>query len=194
MISQLQLASDTLTRLRGRGFQIALDGFGSGYSSLRYLADMPVDVVKFDISLVHAMCEDTARGRMLRKLVGLLKEPGYKLVAKGVESDAIANAAQRMGFDLGQGFLLGKPVIAIRSGNDRVEVECEDGTRLDAEYAIVTLPFSVLRNIRVEPGFEALQQEAVNELPYTAITKYFLVPRAGGYTTFYSCHCLILPL
>ena len=109
MISQLQLASDTLTRLRGRGFQIALDGFGSGYSSLRYLADMPVDVVKFDISLVHAMCEDTARGRMLQKLVDLLKDPGYKLVAKGIENEELAAAAQRMGFDFGQGFLLGKP-------------------------------------------------------------------------------------
>jgi diguanylate cyclase (GGDEF)-like protein len=109
LISQLQLASEKLTRLRDRGFQIALDDFGSGYSSLRYLADMPVDVVKFDISLVHAMCEGTARGRMLQKLVGLLKEPGYKLVAEGVESDAIAATAQQLGFDFGQGYLLGRP-------------------------------------------------------------------------------------
>lgn len=109
LISQLQLASQTLSRLRGRGFQIALDDFGSGYSSLRYLADMPVDMVKFDISLVHAMCEDTARGRMLAKLVGLLKEPGYKLVAEGVENEALASAAVQLGFDFGQGFVLGRP-------------------------------------------------------------------------------------
>ncbi len=109
LISQLQLASQKLSRLRGSGFKIALDDFGNGYSSLRYLADMPVDIVKFDISLVHAMCESTPRGRMLAKLVGLLREPGYKLVAEGVESDAIAAAAQSLGFDYGQGFLLGVP-------------------------------------------------------------------------------------
>ncbi len=109
LISQLQLASQKLSRLRARGFQIALDDFGNGYSSLRYLADMPVDVVKFDISLVHALCEDTARGRLLAKLVGLLKEPGYKLVAEGVDSDAVAAVVLGLGFDYGQGFLLGMP-------------------------------------------------------------------------------------
>ena len=73
--------------------------------------------------------------------------------------------------------MLNKPVAAIRSLSDRVQVECEDGTRLDADYSLVTVPFSVLRKIGVEPRFSGLQKEAVEELPYTAITKYFFRPR-----------------
>ncbi len=72
--------------------------------------------------------------------------------------------------------LTGQPVAAIRSLDDRVEVECSDGTVHGAEFCVVTVPFSVLRGIRVDPPFQGPQKEAVEELPYTAITKYFLIP------------------
>ena len=72
--------------------------------------------------------------------------------------------------------LTGQTVTAIRSMDDRVEVECADGTVHGAEFCVVTVPFSVLRGIEVSPSFEGLQRQAVQELPYTAITKYFLVP------------------
>jgi monoamine oxidase len=79
--------------------------------------------------------------------------------------------------DFVQGLILtGMPAVAIRSLDDRVEVECSDGSIHGAEFCVVTVPFSVLRGIEVTPGFEGLQKEAVEELPYTAITKYFLVP------------------
>lgn len=72
--------------------------------------------------------------------------------------------------------LLGKPVRAIRSHQDGVEVACADGTTHGADFCLVTLPFSVLRDIAVEPGFDGVQREAVEELPYTAITKYYFKP------------------
>ena len=79
--------------------------------------------------------------------------------------------------------LTGQPVAAIRSLDDRVEVECADGTVHGAEFCVVTVPFSVLRGIEVTPGFEGLQKEAVEELPYTAITKYYLVPEEPFWET-----------
>jgi monoamine oxidase len=72
--------------------------------------------------------------------------------------------------------LTGMPVSAIRSLDDRVEVECADGTVHGGEYCVVTVPFSVLRGIEVSPGFQGPQKEAVEQLPYTAITKYYLIP------------------
>ncbi len=84
-------------------------------------------------------------------------------------AEAMAGAVQ------GQ-LLTGKPVTAIRSLDDRVDVECADGSVHGAEFCVVTVPFSVLRGIEVTPGFEGLQKEAVEELPYTAITKYYLIP------------------
>ncbi len=73
--------------------------------------------------------------------------------------------------------MLGKPVVAIRSSNGGVDVECSDGTTIGADFCLVTVPFSVLRTIRVEPAFAGLQKEAVDQLPYTAITKYYFRPR-----------------
>lgn len=84
---------------------------------------------------------------------------------------------EKMGAAIEGQVLLGKPVVLIRSLDDRVEVECEDGTRLEADFGLITLPFSVLRTIGVEPRFSGVQREAVEELPYTAITKFFLKPR-----------------
>ncbi len=72
--------------------------------------------------------------------------------------------------------LKGMPARAIRSLDDRVEVECEDGSVHGGELCVVTVPLSVLRNISVEPAFTGLQGEAVAKIPYTAITKYYLVP------------------
>ena len=109
LITQLQLASERLARLRKLGFVIALDDFGSGYSSLRYLADMPVDVVKFDISLVQALCEASPRADMLADLVAVVRGPGYKLVAEGVETEAMVQRVTELGFDYAQGYIFGEP-------------------------------------------------------------------------------------
>ena len=118
LISQVQLASETLSRLRNRGFKIALDDFGSGYSSLRYLADMPVDVVKFDIALIRAMCDDSPHARMLAKLVELLSEPGYTLVAEGLENETMLATARAVGFHYGQGYLIGRPQTLLKPADE----------------------------------------------------------------------------
>jgi monoamine oxidase len=73
--------------------------------------------------------------------------------------------------------MFSKPVVALRSGSDGIAVECADGTRLDADACLVTVPFSVLREIEIEPGLEGVQAEAVQSLPYTAITKLYFRPR-----------------
>jgi monoamine oxidase len=72
---------------------------------------------------------------------------------------------------------LARPVQSIRSTDDRVEIACEGGTVFEAEFCVVTVPFSVLRHIRIEPALSGPQLEAVNQLPYTAISKYNFVPR-----------------
>jgi monoamine oxidase len=71
----------------------------------------------------------------------------------------------------------GSPVTKISSGQNGVEVTCANGAAFKGDYAVVTAPFSVLRGIAVEPAFGGLQKEAVEGIPYTAITQYFLVPK-----------------
>lgn len=64
-----------------------------------------------------------------------------------------------------------KVVESIRSRETDVEVHCSDGSRFRADYAVVTLPFSVLRQVEITPSLQGAQAEAVQELPYTAVTQ-----------------------
>ncbi len=71
-----------------------------------------------------------------------------------------------------------KVVQAIYSNDVGVEVRCSDGSKYQADYAVVTLPFSVLRRVNITPPLQGLQAEAVQELPYTAVTQICLKIRA----------------
>ena len=109
LITQIAQASTNLSRLRKAGFVIALDDFGSGYSSLRYLASMPVDLVKFDISMVHSLKTPGRQAVFVEDLARLIKDAGYKLVAEGIESEALLETVTALGFSHAQGFHIGRP-------------------------------------------------------------------------------------
>lgn len=68
-------------------------------------------------------------------------------------------------------------VVRISSGRDRVTATCAGGASYEADYCLVTVPFSVLRGIAIDPPLEGGQKQAVETIPYTAITQYFLVPK-----------------
>ncbi len=109
LITQISHASANLNRLRKAGFVIALDDFGSGYSSLRYLSAMPVDVIKFDISMVHCLDGDDRQRIIVENLAKLISAAGFKLVAEGIESRATLERVTALGFTHAQGFYLGRP-------------------------------------------------------------------------------------
>ena len=108
LITQIGLANENLSQLRRQGFAIALDDFGSGYSSVRYLASMPVDVVKFDISLIQGLRDKTTRN-MVTHLAQMILESGHQLVAEGIEDATTLEAVRVAGFTRGQGRLIGLP-------------------------------------------------------------------------------------
>lgn len=108
LITQIDVASRHLNRLREAGFLVALDDFGSGYSSICYLANMPVDIVKFDISLIRGL-GDEQQLTIVSHLATMIREAGYLLVAEGIESDQLAEQVKGIGFNYGQGYLFGRP-------------------------------------------------------------------------------------
>ena len=109
LITQLQQASSNLQRLREQGFHVALDDFGSGYSSLRYLAHMPIDVVKFDISMVRMLHGDTRQQRLFQDMAELVYRAGYRLLAEGIEGEETHRRVAALGFSYGQGYHYGRP-------------------------------------------------------------------------------------
>ena len=110
LITQMAVASSHIQQLREAGFVVALDDFGSGYSSLRYLTTMPVDLVKFDISMIRLLEHENRREYFITGgIAALVKASGYKIVAEGIETREILEKAKNIGFDYAQGYLFDRP-------------------------------------------------------------------------------------
>ena len=108
LITQISSAARSLAMLRKLGFKVALDDFGSGYSSLRYLTSMPVDIIKFDISLIQGML-DQRLNKLVQQMASMLIGLGYDLVAEGIETEELLQKVNAAGFNLSQGYLFGEP-------------------------------------------------------------------------------------
>ncbi|MDP1907165.1 MAG: EAL domain-containing protein, partial [Hyphomicrobium sp.] len=98
-----QRYSSTLEALRGLGLRICLNEFGDGYSSLRYLANAPVQRLKLPRSLVAGALRNEACARAVRASVQLGRELGSEIIADGVETQAQAMFLLAAGCEQGQG-------------------------------------------------------------------------------------------
>lgn len=104
------LLMNILSELRKIGFQISLDDFGTGFSSLQYLADMPIDFLKIDRSFVVNLFNDEKTKSVVRSIIYLAQQLNLKVIAEGIESEAEAMLINELGADMGQGYLFSKPL------------------------------------------------------------------------------------
>jgi diguanylate cyclase (GGDEF)-like protein len=110
LITQMAEVRTYLDLLRTIHYRIAMDDFGTGYSPLRYLVDLPVDVVKLDISLVNKLAQDDRASQVVADFARMMGDAGYALVAEGVETEAVLHKVESLGIAHVQGYLLGRPV------------------------------------------------------------------------------------
>jgi EAL domain-containing protein (putative c-di-GMP-specific phosphodiesterase class I) len=101
-----------LDLLKESGMRIALDDFGTGHSSLSYLRDFPVDVIKIDRSFVSRMLTNRTMAAIVEAITKLGPSLSLEIVAEGVESPEQLHALRDAGCDLGQGYLFGKAMQA----------------------------------------------------------------------------------
>jgi diguanylate cyclase (GGDEF)-like protein len=101
-----------LAALRRRGIRLAIDDFGTGYASLAYLRQLPVDIIKIDPSFVAGLDQDPTLGMLTRAIVRVGQELGIEVVAEGIERAQQLDTLRDMGCDLGQGYLLARPMTA----------------------------------------------------------------------------------
>jgi len=110
LIDHMAYAKKVLNNLRDSGFLIALDDFGSGYSSIRYLAHMPVDIIKFDMSMTQALAgNDLKTHNIIKTTAEMIINSGYDLVLEGIEDNDTLEKAKQVGATHIQGYLIGKP-------------------------------------------------------------------------------------
>jgi diguanylate cyclase (GGDEF)-like protein len=103
-------AMNTLDRLHALGLRLSIDDFGTGYSSLAYLKRMPVDELKIDRSFVIGMAHDKDDETIVRSTIDLGHNMGLKVVAEGVESEAVLQQLKRLHCDLAQGYFMSRPL------------------------------------------------------------------------------------
>lgn len=109
-VQQLEDCANILQALRNVGLKIAIDDFGSGYSSLAYLNRLPVDVVKLDRSLIVDLEHSLAAQSMVRHIIRMTQELKIEVVAEGVESEIQLELLHQMHCDFVQGFVFSKPL------------------------------------------------------------------------------------
>jgi EAL domain-containing protein (putative c-di-GMP-specific phosphodiesterase class I) len=105
-------AAVVLTSLRALGVHISIDDYGTGYSSLARLRDLPVSELKLDRSFVQQIEQDERAAAIVESTVQLAHSLGLRLVAEGVESAEAQDRLAAMGCDVGQGYHIGRPVPA----------------------------------------------------------------------------------
>jgi diguanylate cyclase (GGDEF)-like protein len=98
-----------LAACRSLGFRIAADDVGSGNAGLRLLSTLHFDIVKLDLSLVHAGGQRDSSLAVLRSLAELATRWGSVAVAEGIETAAQLRLVREIGIAEGQGYLLGRP-------------------------------------------------------------------------------------
>jgi EAL domain-containing protein (putative c-di-GMP-specific phosphodiesterase class I) len=99
-----------LARLRELGVKTSIDDFGTGFSSLAYFRDLPVDEIKIDKSFVLRMLESEKDHAIVKAVIDLAHNFSLKVVAEGVESLDIANRLAEMRCDILQGHVFDRPL------------------------------------------------------------------------------------
>jgi diguanylate cyclase (GGDEF)-like protein/PAS domain S-box-containing protein len=105
-------ARDVLARLSKLGVRLAIDDFGAGHSSLGYLRQLPISVLKIDKSFIQQMAVNAGDAAIVRTAIDLGHNLGLEVVAEGVETEEAKRRLETLGCDTLQGYHLGRPQLA----------------------------------------------------------------------------------
>lgn len=115
-MGDLETANQAIQALRAIGFKVGLDDFGAGAASFQYLHAFEVDFVKFDQKLIRNLGSAPREDMLIAGLVKLCRELRVQTVAEGIEDAERMKRTRAIGFDLGQGYHIGKPAPELPEG------------------------------------------------------------------------------
>ena len=108
-VTDYPVLAQRVRALQARGFRIAIDDAGAGYSSLRHVLQLAPDIVKLDISITRDIDKILRNQQLSSAIISFGRETRISLVAEGVETVEERDTLQRLGVVYGQGYLFGKP-------------------------------------------------------------------------------------
>lgn len=109
-INDMNRTVEALNKLKAQGSRVAMDDFGTGYASLNYLRQLPVDVLKIDKSFVMDLLEDKSSHMIVKAVIDLAHALGLQVHAEGIETEAQRQSLMEMGCDRLQGYWLSRPM------------------------------------------------------------------------------------
>ena len=121
-VTDEKAAGEIFSKLKEAGAALAFDDFGAGFSSLSNLHKFSFDYLKVDKSFIEKLDDDKDAVKIVSALASLGGELGLEVIAEGVSSKSLAQAALKSGCKLGQGFALGQPETAA----DKAENTADD--------------------------------------------------------------------
>lgn len=112
LASDIQFSIEALKDLKSMGVQLTLDDFGSGYSSLNYLFDLPLDTIRFDGAFVRYLLSEDFHPKLARTVISLAHSMNMQVMAEGVETQDQLNWLKQHRCDVAQGHLISYPLTA----------------------------------------------------------------------------------
>ena len=110
LIQNSEKVRSMFNTMRSKGFRIAIDDFGVGYSSLSYLQELNIDTLKIDRSFINKVTIDKRSYGLCKGIVTIAQELGLTVVAEGIETEEQHLIASEIGCHYGQGYLYAKPM------------------------------------------------------------------------------------
>ncbi len=107
-----QESKQILNKFVNLGIKISLDDFGSGYSSLAYLAQFPIHYIKIDRFFMKDILDDHHKSEIVKSTIKLSKNLGYQVVVEGVENTEVIELIKSYNCDFAQGYFYAKPLKA----------------------------------------------------------------------------------
>jgi len=110
LLGDIQAVKAKLAPFLDFGMRLAIDDFGSGYSSFQYLAELPISFLKIEGSLIMQVKDKRIR-QIVKGINDIAKDLNLTTVAEYIEDEDTADILCDLGIDWGQGFLFGRPII-----------------------------------------------------------------------------------
>jgi diguanylate cyclase (GGDEF)-like protein/PAS domain S-box-containing protein len=110
LVEDIEDVIKTMSVLKDLGIKFSLDDFGTGYSSLQYLKRLPLDQIKIDQSFVREIASDGSDKAIVQSIIAMSQSLGVAVIAEGVETKDQQEILLKLGCNLFQGYLFGKPV------------------------------------------------------------------------------------
>lgn len=104
-----EMSKKTLELFANEGFKIAIDDFGKGYSSLAYLAQFPINIIKIDRIFTRQILINPTTQHIVKATIDLAKQLGYEVLIEGIEDKETADLLERLGCQSAQGYFFMKP-------------------------------------------------------------------------------------